>query len=233
MKTKLWTATAYSALPLPKRTCRNRCAFSLIEILAALTVVGILAVIISFALEGGRQAAQSTKCLSNVRQIGMLHLAYAADNEGALLNASAAGPNWQWTHQLSNAGYIDLTDIREHPERPSIFHCPSRDIPDPDKWMEQDHMHYGANMYPGFNNNADQIHLHKIHDLQNPGQTFLVGEINSNYAIWASMVRAAYPHNEHINMLFADGSARRLKGPLPPLPSPAPEASSKETFPFY
>lgn len=224
-----------ASLPVSRSPCGSK-AFSLIELLFSLVVLAVLVTLLIYAVDAGRDAAQSTKCLSNVRQIGMLHLTYANDNEGGLLAASINGSPWNWFNQLDKGGYIDLEDLRKNLTRESIFHCPSRALPDPVKWMEADFMHYGANAYPGFENTSlspADINKHKLSDLQNPGQTFLVGEINSNYAIWPSAIRAAYPHGNHINLFFADGSARRIRGPLPPLEVRAPFPSGKETYPFY
>ncbi len=207
--------------------------FTLIELLAVIAVVAVLAAILFSAIGMGIEAAHSAKCLSNVRQIGMLHLAYANERNGALICAKDALTGRYWTNQLGATGYIDLPFIQQNPDMDGIFRCPSREISNKPLWMlYEGHMHYGANMYPGFMNNGN-TDSHFMHELQRPGNTFLVAEINSDYAIWPSMVRAAYPHKGHINMFFADGSARRLQGPLPALNTPYPTISSKITFPFF
>ena len=69
---------------------RNRKAFSLIELLV---VIGIIAVIVSLllpAVSAARQSAQSTACLSNLRQMAAAATDYAMRNGGSY-------PPAQWT----------------------------------------------------------------------------------------------------------------------------------------
>jgi prepilin-type N-terminal cleavage/methylation domain-containing protein len=71
------------------RTCanlssRHRQAFSLIELLVVIAVISILASILLPGLSRAREYAYFTACKSNLRQIGIGVLLYAADNQGRM-----------------------------------------------------------------------------------------------------------------------------------------------------
>ena len=54
--------------------------FSLIELLVAVAVIGLLAAILTGALPAARAAAEAAACRSNLRQLAAANLAYAADH---------------------------------------------------------------------------------------------------------------------------------------------------------
>lgn len=67
---------------------RSGRAFSLIELLVVVAVIGLLAMLMFPAIEKARQKAAGTHCLNNLRQLGLGWQMYADDNSGAL------APNW-------------------------------------------------------------------------------------------------------------------------------------------
>ncbi len=61
---------------------RNRQGFSLIELLVVVSIIAILAAIILPSLKLVREAAQSNKCINNLRQLQTANIAYSGNNDG-------------------------------------------------------------------------------------------------------------------------------------------------------
>lgn len=75
-----------------KRT-RQRRAFTLIERLVVIAVIGILAALLLPALDGAKARSKGAACLSQLRQIGIASLAFADENNQRLPAATMPNTN--------------------------------------------------------------------------------------------------------------------------------------------
>ncbi len=62
-------------------------AFTLVELMVAMAVVGLLIGLLLPALSGARETANRVRCASNLHQLGLANMQYAAANEGRFVPA--------------------------------------------------------------------------------------------------------------------------------------------------
>ncbi|MDP0495167.1 MAG: type II secretion system protein [Verrucomicrobiota bacterium JB024] len=121
-----------------------RRGFSLIELLAVIAVISLLATL-SFSVSGKiRRAAQSTTCVSNLRQLGALMLLYAQENGNRLppsYNPSLDNYH-SWPYALLQMGGHEVIGIdssyptcayRDQDE--TEFKCPTLSALHPAGWL--------------------------------------------------------------------------------------------------
>ena len=119
--------------------------FTLVELLVVIGIIAVLLSILLPALGGVRRRAQSTACMSNVRQVFMAINLFANDNKGHLPRPYGVGDlssdpvlvkNFAWLQKVSGAaGHIDMDDekgalwkyLKGKETRSKVMMCPGDD----------------------------------------------------------------------------------------------------------
>lgn len=113
-------------------------AFTLIELLTVIAIIGILAAILIPVVGAVREKARSVQCQSNLRQLHTASLLYAQDNND--LFPSDGTDIGTWSARI--APYLGIEDL-ERARGSEMFQCPSR-TEDTIAWGWWE-SHYGIN----------------------------------------------------------------------------------------
>jgi len=123
----------------PRGPANRRAGFTLVELLV---VVGIIALLISIllpSLSSAREQAPTVACLSNLRQIGIIHTAYVNENRGYIVpcdyldvNGGTTADGYKtlesWCTILVTSKYMPYppnTTAGAVPNQDTILKCPS------------------------------------------------------------------------------------------------------------
>jgi prepilin-type N-terminal cleavage/methylation domain-containing protein/prepilin-type processing-associated H-X9-DG protein len=220
----------------PAHPDQSSAGFTLVEVLAVLTVGALLMALVLPAARNALESSRSVRCAGNLRQLGQLVFAYGTDHNGDLLptldRTTTSGTGMEWMNRLRAEGYLPLW----YNKPKSIMNCPSRSRISNTAYNG---VHYGMNWYPGFYNisgttaSEGSDSPHKLINIIRPSQTLMLAETNFYYAI--NVRDTAYrisPHNGSSNIIFFDGHMASWKGNLPTIAS-AFYPAVPQAYPFY
>jgi prepilin-type N-terminal cleavage/methylation domain-containing protein/prepilin-type processing-associated H-X9-DG protein len=188
-------------------------AFTLIELLTVIAVIGVLAAILIPAVSKVRERANFTKDSSNLRQLGVANHLYMQDHQGRLVanfakDESGNITDQSWTYNLMP--YIEGHEVADAEEqwiielRPgNVFNTPARTN------YEEKVRSYGLN-YQLYKKSglAQGLFL----NIPNPGNIVLIGptELADNQWMRSSDGVGVGPamkfyYGDHANVLYVDG----------------------------
>ena len=195
-----------------RANARTGFGFTLIELLVVIAVIAVLAAMLFPVFARAREKARQTKCLSNLRQIGLALDMYCADHDDTYPLPSHIAP----------APYFWEDALHPYLRNEQVLRCPSVDRR-ADPFIRWD---YGWNRrLPGLLLAGSLMR----DEIVNPSGTIIMADGGGTYVVvtnpsdphpdaahWQTDPR----HNGGANFLFADGRVRWMK----------PEATEKPEF---
>ncbi len=214
----------------------SRSAFTLIELLTVIAIIGILASILIPTLGAVRESARNAQCVSNLRQLGMGMIAAIGDNNDRFINLprnpDSGDGNWPWNPivalMVSLDPYLDKgVAIGEFPGNATAEHafgvwrCPT---PESQRFLQWPYYPSGW-LWLGSNSqylalgrpvNSIGVELTRFPMIADRGSDNLPSGGGGNFGSWslgATGTNGFNPHqgwhaNNRLNVVFADGSVR-------------------------
>ena len=105
-------------------------AFTLVELLIVIAIIGVLAGLLFPAITAAVETAQSLECRNNLKGIAQAVLRYASENGGAIVPAYDEDTGLYWANILVMRGYVKATNLVAKPnedplDQRTLFLCPS------------------------------------------------------------------------------------------------------------
>jgi prepilin-type N-terminal cleavage/methylation domain-containing protein len=110
----------------------RRQAFTLLELLAVVATIAILAALLLPILSKTKIKAQQTSCMSNLRQLGFAWATYADENNELLVESYPTNNAYVWVkgnmHNPAEAGDQSLVEagkLFSYTRNAAVYHCPA------------------------------------------------------------------------------------------------------------
>lgn len=180
--------------------------FTLIELLIVIAIIAILASLLLPVLNKARSKAQSTTCLSQLKQLGTQTILYCDDYDGFIYDCTNAYlTTGNWPSYITNYMY-KTKDYGKNP----LLKCPSfQSSLNPAMAKTSGYHSYNVN---------EELNYKRLQQAPQPSRTLLLFD-NQEPSIWAINQWVPKPENwldyrhPEMNIVFIDGHTESFRSP--------------------
>lgn len=186
-----------------KFSSHPKSAFTLIELLSSIGVIAVLASLLVPLLGKMQANARSAKCMNNLKQWGVVTMAYVADHDGRLpSNESGIWYSALWSYAYPDKGdsvpqLSSAAGTFPSAWKNTIYECPETFRTDP---KTSAYRSYGFNLRAG---DLDTDSPDKLSTILRPATTALIGDNKASNDLGRTTIFAR--HNGKCNVVYMDG----------------------------
>ena len=177
--------------------------FTLIELLAVISVIIMLMSLLLPALQKAKESATRISCLGNMKQLGVAMLSYTSDyNEYFTPHSAKSIPGdtgtTMWIRQLAPYVGFDIATVPNRHAKKTLFLCPADNQPRDSSYVSDNGIPFTYCISGGGNIQdvngkgitwyesgwASPCKSAKISQMKGPGQTFLISEVMYSDHYW-------------------------------------------------
>ncbi len=207
-------------------------AFSLVELLIVVGIVGVLVAVLLPAFSRINEKSGDVNCLANLRTLSLASLNYIRDNSGRLFPSKYwYSPSWDSSPGMRDYVISSTSNRITDPEfqRDTVFTCRVLKGFHPQKYPSYLNRNYSANWLAFENNPANgspaDERPKRIFNIPSLSQMWLFTDGcytsatgKDAYGVWLrrknlgadTAAQLAFPHTERQNTVFFDGHVERL-----------------------